>query len=92
MARKLRTMFRSVTPVPGSGERPASPEANLVGPPVLPAGAVASSSAPVGASEAKGGRSNEAIERLAYERWLQTGGSAIENWVWAEAELARRGG
>ncbi|MDP1661751.1 MAG: hypothetical protein Q8L55_07530 [Phycisphaerales bacterium] len=92
MARKLRTMFRSVTPTPGSGERPATPESNLIGPSGLPAGAVASSTAPVGESEAKGRRGNETIEKLAYERWLQTGGSAIENWVWAEAELARRGG
>ncbi len=91
MARKLRTMFRSVTPVPGSGERPATPETNLLGPGVLPAGAVSKSAAPVGETEAKGGRNNEKIEKLAYERWLQTGGSAIENWVWAEAELARRG-
>jgi hypothetical protein len=93
MGRKLRSMFKPVTPRPGSGERPASPlpEAPVVG--GIPAGSVVESVRPGGGPDNSPGESvNDAIARLAYERWLETGGSAVENWVWAEAELKRRGG
>lgn len=95
MGRKLRSMFKPVTPRPGSGERPASPS---VVPPLMSgapgeAGAVVESVRPGGGvDEAKGECAQDAIAKLAYERWLETGGGAVENWVWAEAEHKRRGG
>jgi hypothetical protein len=95
MARKLQSMFKSVTPRPGSGERPIGP---LTQPPVLggvSAGAILETPPPMGKTgvgEAKSGLDRDAVAKLAYERWLETGGSAVENWVWAEAELQRRGG
>jgi hypothetical protein len=94
MARKLQSMFKSVTPRPGSGERPIVP---MTQPPVLggvPSGSILESSTPgtSRADEAKVGLSHDAVAKLAYERWLETGGSAVDNWVWAEAELKRRGG
>ena len=95
MGRKLRSMFKSVTPRPGSGERPISPltESSMLG--GVPVGSVmepAGASSRGGTDEAKGELPQDAVARLAYERWLETGGSAVENWMWAEAELKRRGG
>lgn len=93
MGRKLRSMFKPVTPRPGSGERPSAPSGvpPLIG--GIPAGSVADSQhASGGVEEAKGESSRDTVAKLAYERWLETGGGAVENWVWAEAEYKRRGG
>ena len=92
MARKLRSMFKPVVPQPGSGERPlsASPAIGVTGLGGVPAGAVVESAAPVGTPEVKDAYDRDAVAKLAYERWLETGASAVENWAWAEAELVRR--
>ncbi|HZW06562.1 MAG TPA: hypothetical protein VFF65_05515 [Phycisphaerales bacterium] len=90
MARKLRSMFKPVVPLPGSGERPAGNPVGSAGLGGVPTDAVVDTPAPGGAIEAKGDLDRDAVARLAYERWLATGGGAVENWVWAEAELRRR--
>lgn len=93
MARKLRSMFKPVVPQPGSGERPTGPGGQVPIPGVAPAGAVFESQTPiVAAGEVKQQPDRDLVARLAYERWVETGASAVENWVWAEAELRRRGG
>lgn len=93
MARKLRSMFKSVIPQPGSGERPSGPGGNGAIPGGTPAGAVYESQTPIGsAKEVKQEPDRDLVARLAYERWVETGGGEVENWVWAEAELRRRGG
>jgi hypothetical protein len=90
MARKLRSMFKPLIPQPGSGERPVSPAVGAVGLGGAPAGSVVESDAPIGAPESKGGVDRDLVAKLAYERWLETGAGAVENWVWAEAEAMRR--
>lgn len=82
MGRKLRSMFKPVTPRPGTGERPASPG---IAPVVEPMRSVAEPSGTGGDAH------RDAVAKLAYERWLETGEGEVENWVWAEAELKRRG-
>ena len=91
MTRKLRSMFKPLVPQPGSGERPVSPAVGATGLGGAPTGSVLESATPVGSAEVKGKPDRDAVARLAYERWLETGGGAVENWVWAEAELERRG-
>lgn len=105
MGRKLRSMFKPVMARPGSGERPVRPISAPGGGGMLdgvvagtieeagpPPGGGRGQQAPAvaGSPEAKAGTAHDEVARLAYERWLETGGSAVENWVWAEAELKRR--
>ena len=100
MGRKLRSMFKPLTPRPGSGERPVSamPNSPSLAPPALggmPSGSVVESVRPGGGGGVEPSQAesaHDAICKLAYERWLETGGGEVENWVWAEAEHKRRGG
>ncbi|HYD02363.1 MAG TPA: hypothetical protein VEB22_14140 [Phycisphaerales bacterium] len=89
MTRKLRSMFKPIIPQPGTVERPAPGPVASAGLGGVPADAVLDG--PAGRSvEPKGELDREQVSRLAYERWLQTGGGDVENWIWAEAELRRR--
>jgi hypothetical protein len=98
MGRKLRSMFKPVTARPGTGERPAQPISSPAMLDGIAAGTVQEAGPPAGggqeraaaAQEAKGGFTQDQVAQLAYERWLETGGSSVENWLWAEQELARR--
>jgi hypothetical protein len=90
MGRKLRSMFPSVTPRPGSGEvpRPLPGRAVLDG---TVDGTVREEVPPVGSmAEPQEGLVHDDVARLAYLRWLEVGGSSVDNWLWAEAELKRR--
>lgn len=52
-----------------------------------PVDAVESGAAPVLNPDAP---SHDEIARAAYERWLERGGDAVENWLAAEADLRAR--
>lgn len=81
-------MFKRIMPMPGSGERPPQPvgdaAATIMGSsPERGEGAIVQPVVP----EVKHAPSTEDVAKLAYERWLATGGSETENWLWAEAQL-----
>ncbi|MFT3685602.1 MAG: hypothetical protein QM783_11850 [Phycisphaerales bacterium] len=92
MGRKLRSLFPSITPRPGSGDAPQPlPGRAIVG---GTADSAVQQEAPIAGSAVEHGRPlmHDEVARLAYLRWLEVGGSSVDNWLWAEAELKLREG
>lgn len=104
MARKLRSMFSTPTPRPGSADPPTRPfvgagalGGKLDGPPAGSVTGWSPAATPPAATPSGPGPTDDSasadrdeVARLAYLRWLETGGSAVENWLWAEDQLRRR--